>query len=238
MIKGSLFKFIFLIFISSQNIIGQKTILEEADSLFENKDYQNAKILYDSLFFNYEFYNKNVLIKLSFIEDELGNYEKSIFFLKILNQSINDEKIENILNEIITENKLETHKNSDSKEFILLFSKYKLDLVSILFSILIIIFIINIYSVIKKIDLKFIYPFIITALIILLILNVDFNKEGIIRNDNVFIMNEPSSGSDVHSVIDKGERVDIIGEGELWYEIEFRDQIKFIRKKNLLVIDQ
>ena len=150
MIKGSLFKFIFLIFISSQNIIGQKTILEEADSLFENKDYQNAKILYDSLFFNYEFYNKNVLIKLSFIEDELGNYEKSIFFLKILNQSINDEKIENILNEIITENKLETHKNSDSKEFILLFSKYKLDLVSILFSILIIIFIINIYSVIKK----------------------------------------------------------------------------------------
>ena len=67
--------------------------------------------------------------------------------------------------------------------------------------------------------------------------NVDFNKEGIIGNDNVFIMNEPSSGSDVHSVINKGERVEIIGEGELWYEIEFRDQIKFIRKKNLLVID-
>ena len=138
MIKGSLFKFLLLIFISIQNIIGQKTILQEADSLFENKDYQNAKILYDSLFFNYELYNKNVLIKLSFIEDELGNYEKSIFFLKILNQNMNNEKIENILDEIITENKLETYRNSDSKEFILLFSKYKLDFVSILFSILII----------------------------------------------------------------------------------------------------
>ena len=87
---------------------------------------------------------------------------------------------------------------------------------------MIIIFIINIYSVIKnrfKIYISIFY----NCFDNILILNVDFNKEGIIRNDNVFIMNEPSSGSDVHSVIDKGERVDIIGEGELWYEIEFRE---------------
>ena len=50
-------------------------------------------------------------------------------------------------------------------------------------------------------------------------------------------MNNPSSGSDVYSLIKKGEKIKIINESEIWYEVKINEQNKFIRKKNILKID-
>ncbi len=50
-------------------------------------------------------------------------------------------------------------------------------------------------------------------------------------------MYNPSSGSDVHSIINKGEKLEIIGQKDVWYEIKIDNKKRYIRKKNLLKIN-
>ena len=76
MLKSKLLIYIILLFFSSEYISAKNIILIKADSLFKENDLINSKVLYDSLFYNYELYNNNLLIKLAFLEEKLGNYEK------------------------------------------------------------------------------------------------------------------------------------------------------------------
>ena len=51
-------------------------------------------------------------------------------------------------------------------------------------------------------------------------------------------MNEPSSASDVFMIISKGEMLSITNNNiEAWYEVSIENKKKFIRKKNLYIID-
>ena len=72
---------------------------------------------------------------------------------------------------------------------------------------------------------------------LIIIINLKGSAEGIVLYNNTFIMNNPSSGSDVYSLIKKGEKIKIINESEIWYEVKINEQNKFIRKKNILKID-
>ena len=75
------------------------------------------------------------------------------------------------------------------------------------------------------------------AFITLLMINIKGGLDGIILNENTFIMNDPSSGSDVYKLIRKGEKIKIVNETDVWYEVELENQKKYIRKKNILKID-
>ena len=50
-------------------------------------------------------------------------------------------------------------------------------------------------------------------------------------------MDHPSSGSDVFLLINKGEKVKVINEIDPWYEISIGERKKYIRKKNIYLID-
>ena len=62
-------------------------------------------------------------------------------------------------------------------------------------------------------------------------------KQGIVDQDNTYIMNGPSSGSDVYSIIKKGNKLKISKEYSIWYEVIFENKKKYIRKKNISLID-
>ena len=237
MIKNNFLKYIIILLFYSNYINANNNILEQADLYFEKNEIQKAKILYDSIIYNYELYNDNLLIKLAFIEDQLGNYEKSIFYLKKLKVNSGDERVESFLKEIVNENKLENYENSDFDNFILIFSSYKFYLICLLLFSVCILCSINGFYFFKKRKLVAIKPIFIMLLIILISININGEKEGIIQFDDVFVMNDPSSGADLHSILKRGEKVNIIGEDKIWYEIKIGKESKFIRKKNLLVID-
>ena len=100
-----------------------------------------------------------------------------------------------------------------------------------------IIFLINIQRTSKNKKIIFIKSFFSIAITLIIIINLKGSAEGIVLYNNTFIMNNPSSGSDVYSLIKKGEKIKIINESEIWYEVKINEQNKFIRKKNILKID-
>ena len=46
-------------------------------------------------------------------------------------------------------------------------------------------------------------------------INIKGGLDGIILNENTFIMNDPSSGSDVYKLIRKGEKIKIVDETDV-----------------------
>ena len=227
---------IFLLLISSHSR-GNENLLFKGDSLFDLKKYYEAKKYYDSLYFNKELYTNSMLLKLSLIENELGNFEKSIYYLSKYTKNDDNEIVDRNINKLISENNLETYAKSDYSFLLSIYNDNKQNLVISFLIILFIIFCLNIIRRNRNQKIIFIKTFFVLAFITLLMINIKGGLDGIILNENTFIMNDPSSGSDVYKLIRKGEKIKIVNETDVWYEVELENQKKYIRKKNILKID-
>ena len=227
---------IFLLLISSHSR-GNENLLFKGDSLFDLKKYYEAKKYYDSLYFNEELYTNSMLLKLSLIENELGNFEKSIYYLSKYTKNDDNEIVDQNLNNLISENNLETYAKSDYSFLLSIYNDNKQNLVVSFLIILFIIFCLNVIRRNRNQNIIFIKTFFVLAFITLLIINIKGGLDGIILNENTFIMNDPSSGSDVYKLIRKGEKIKIVNETDVWYEVELENLKKYIRKKNILKID-
>ena len=227
---------IFLLLISSHSR-GNENLLFKGDSLFDLKKYYEAKKYYDSLYFNKELYTNSMLLKLSLIENELGNFEKSIYYLSKYTKNDDNEIVDRNINKLISENNLETYAKSDYSFLLSIYNDNKQNLVITFLIILFIIFCLNVIRRNRNQKIIFIKTFFILAFITLLMINIKGGLDGIILNENTFIMNDPSSGSDVYKLIRKGEKIKIVNETDVWYEVELENQKKYIRKKNILKID-
>ena len=227
---------IFLLLISSHSR-GNENLLFKGDSLFDLKKYYEAKKYYDSLYFNEELYTNSMLLKLSLIENELGNFEKSIYYLSKYTKNDDNEIVDRNINKLISENNLETYAKSDYSFLLSIYNDNKQNLIISFLIILFIIFCLNIIRRNRNQKIIFIKTFFILAFITLLMINIKGGLDGIILNENTFIMNDPSSGSDVYKLIRKGEKIKIVNETDVWYEVELENQKKYIRKKNILKID-
>ena len=51
------------------------------------------------------------------------------------------------------------------------------------------------------------------------------------------IMDKPSSGSNLYQIVKKGDKLKIIGEESVWYKIKINETEKYIRKKNIKIIN-
>ena len=227
---------IFLILISSHSR-GNENLLFKGDSLFDLKKYYEAKKYYDSLYFNEELYTNSMLLKLSLIENELGNFEKSIYYLSKYTKNDDNEIVDQNLYKLISENNLETYAKSDYSFLLSIYNDIKQNIVVSFLIILFIIFCLNVIRRNRNQKIIFIKTFFVLAFVTLLIINIKGGLDGIILNENTFIMNDPSSGSDVYKLIRKGEKIKIVSETDIWYEVELENQKKYIRKKNILKID-
>ena len=216
---------------------GKNDLLNTGDSLFKEEKYYDAKKYYDSLFYNKNMFSYSMLIKMSFIEESLGNFEKSIYYLSFYKKRKENNEVDNSLQKIINNNNLKNFEKSDFDFFENKFLIYKNHIIYSLLFISILIFSYNTYMIFKKRKINYIKSFFLINIFLLFVLNFTNNSKGIVSNNNTFIMYNPSSGSDVHSIINKGEKLEIIGQKDVWYEIKIDNKKRYIRKKNLLKIN-
>ena len=236
----NLIKFIYsILLLISFNTFSQELELKDADSLFFNENYAKSKKIYDSIFYINKFYSESMLLKMAVIEEKLNNYEKSIYYLSIIQRENNDNLIQEKINQIASKNQLETYNLSDIDYLNVFFLKYKSKLLSILIILISVIFAANVFLILKKNKPNFFLKgFYILSFLTLIIINYSVPRIGIVSDNNTFIMNEPSSASDVFMIISKGEMLSITNNNiEAWYEVSIENKKKFIRKKNLYIID-
>ena len=138
------------------------------------------------------------------------------------------------------QNKLSGYNYDDAEFFLNIYYKYQLqiDLVVICFTLLY--FGTIIYGKkTKKINPTF-AGFLYIAVLMLLFAVNNFARErtkAIITVSDAPLMKGPSPGADVVDVISKGNRVDILGQDDVWVKISWDDDEAYIKEFNLKLIE-
>ena len=226
------------IFSFSNRIISKNLSLNKADSLFNLKIYTKAKLIYDSLYYKENLYSESMLLKMALIEEGLENYEKSIYYLSQYQSINNNESSEIKIQKIANNYNLEGYEKNDFDYLQNILKENRIIIIySLLLSILLI-FIINIYRILKsKKAPTLVLTFYIISILFFLIININLPKSGIVYFENTFIMEKPSSGSNLYQIVKKGDKLKIIGEESVWYKIKINETEKYIRKKNIKIIN-
>ena len=227
------FLIFFLIFVTIDIFANEKYLLNKGDSLFKLRKYVDAKKLYENLYYEKNYFSDAMLLKLSFIEEGIGNYDKALIYLsKHYDQTHNKETSEKIKS-IAKKNELIGFEQNDLS---LVFNFYNKNIY--LIHSLLVVFLTLYLIIAEKKDISYHIRFMIISVLVLAIMNLNLiKKEGIIFQDNTYIMNGPSSGSDVYSIINKGNKLKVSSESSIWYEVIFENKKKYIRKKNIFLID-
>ena len=233
-----IFRIIVILVTSSFFCENSYSSTQKADSLFNLKRYSESKILYDSIFYKKNKYSNSMLLKMATIEENLGNYEKSIYYLELFQKNKNENKVLDKINDIVDDKNLNGFENSDKKIFINIYKKYRSNILALLLTLISIIFIVNLVRYFRKNVINFILPFFyISSVLSLLIINIKPPSDAIVFKDYTFIMKEPSSGSDLYSILNKGDKLIVSKDLEVWYEIILDGKKRYVRKKNVRLID-
>ena len=233
-----IFRIIVILVTSSFFCENSYSSTQKADSLFNLKRYSESKILYDSIFYKENKYSNSMLLKMATIEESLDNYEKSIYYLELFQKNKNENKVLDKINDIVDDKNLNGFENSDKKIFINIYKKYRSNILALLLTLISIIFIVNLVRYFRKNVINFVLPFFyISSVLSLLIINIKPPSDAIVFKDYTFIMKEPSSGSDLYSIFNKGDKLIVSKDLEVWYEIILDGKKRYVRKKNVRLID-
>ena len=212
----------FLIFVSTNILANEKYLLNEGDSLFKLRKYVNAKKIYENLYYEKNYFSDAMLLKLSFIEEGIGNYEKALIYLSKHYYQTHNKETSTKIKSIAKKNELIGFEQNDLSLILNAYNKNIYLIHSILVVILVLYLIIG-----EKKDISYHIRFMIISVLVLAIMNFNLTKkQGIVDQDNTYIMNGPSSGSDVYSIIKKGNKLKISKEYSIWYEVIFENKKK------------
>ena len=233
-----IFRIIVILIISSFFCKNSYSSIQKADSLFNLKKYSKSKILYDSIFYIENKYSYSMLLKMATIEESLDNYEKSIYYLELFQKNKNESKVIEKINNIVDNKNLNGFENSDKKVLINIYKKYRNNILALLLTLSSIIFIMNLVRYFRKKVANFMLPFFyISSVLSLLMINIKPPSDAIVFKDYTFIMKEPSSGSDLYSILNKGDKLIVSKDLKVWYEIILNGEKRYVRKKNVRLID-
>ncbi len=226
------------IFSFSNRIISKNLSLNKADSLFNLKIYTKAKLIYDSLYYKENLYSESMFLKMALIEEGLENYEKSIYYLSQYQSINNNESSEIKIQKIANNYDLKGYKKNDFDYLQNILKENRIIIIYSLLLLTLLIFIINIYRILKsKKAPTLVHTFYIISILFLCIININLPKSGIVYFENTFIMDKPSSGSNLYQIVKKGDKLKIVGEESVWYKIKVNKTEKYIRKKNIKIIN-
>ncbi|MEM7549277.1 MAG: SH3 domain-containing protein [Bacteroidota bacterium] len=231
--KVPLFVVLWLVF-PMTNYASNKSLVE-ADSLFVNKKYTESFGIYNGIFEQGQ-YSPAMILKMAFIKEGLSDYTSALYYLDFYFKLTSDFKVLTKMEELAEKNELKGYKSSDFDYFISIYFKHKTKLSIILSLVCILLF-----SIVLRQKLKGVRSY-GTALLFLLFTSVLFyisnfdlhSKKAIIIGKNAYLMEGPSPGSEPVVKVEKGHKVKIIEEGEVWSKITWENQEAYIRSSHII----
>jgi tetratricopeptide (TPR) repeat protein len=224
----------FLAFLQSFNCQANTMKLSLADSLFAIQNYQEAFTIYEDLLINDEVYSPAMLLKMAFVAEGTGDYSSASFYLaKYYDQNPNPRVITKI-KALTEQSNLYGYELDDSDRFLKFLTDLQEELTSI-FSILLVLSLILLVAFRKKVDHpKYFLPSIMFLLLTFISNNFLFQAStGIVTGSPTLIMEKPTAGGKLLSVVDPGHRVIIKSSKDIWYEVDWEGKKVFIKKEHI-----
>ena len=220
----------FLLFLQSIHCQANVPQLLVADSLFQQRSYKEAMEFYE---LNYQLgiYSPSMLLKMAFISEGIGDNEKATLYLsKYYDLSPNPQTITKIKS-LTGQSELVGYEVSDGMRFALFLVEYKVIIVAAL-TLFLMMSLIFLWSKGNKLtEAKFYWPSVVLITLIFGINNfLNAPNAALVTSSPTLIVSEPSAGGELVDLVEPGHRVKIKASKDIWYEVEWKEKIAYIRK--------
>jgi len=222
------------------NLFADVKKLEEADKLFLDKKYLDALRIYEDIWQKEHQLSAQMLMKMSFITENFGNYPKALYYLNLFYELSPSYRALIKMESLALSRRLKGFESSDFDFFRALIKQYNSLLLITGIGILFFLFTIIWQTRQKRKVLPPQYSFTFLLILASFFYILNFTKEndkGIIAKENTLVMQAPSSASGVETLLNKGNRVVILGYQNNWYKVRLWDnKVAFIRPENLWIV--
>ncbi len=209
--------------------------LSKGDSLFAKKQYTQSFELYQILYQSGR-YTPAMLLKMAYIQEGLGRISQSIYYLQFYYKATNDEQALSKIEELATKHKLEGYTRAFEDVFRSALQKYQLPVRIALLSIGLFFVALMIYQ--KRKQKKPIGACVATIFMAsLLFVQVNLfseTNEGIVSDNQTYLMSGPSAGSSVIAIISEGHQLKIKDHKDVWLKVEWHDKSVYVKEDKLL----
>lgn len=210
--------------------------LKEADSLFQAQKYTEAFSMYTRILAQGEV-SSAMLLKMAFIQDASDNYAEALFYLDLYYRASADRQAVGKIEEIADEYGLSGYRYNDIHYFLALYETFKFHIIALLLSVSLLLFV---YVFIKSRKGKKSYITsvfqVFTVILLLVTINFQATKNGIIMNDQTLLRSGPSAGAEPIEIIQKGHKVIILDQSEVWTKVLWDGEEVFVRNNRLKLI--
>jgi hypothetical protein len=212
--------------------------LHQADSLYEKKRYTQSLEHYQTIL-NQQEYSPAMLLKMAFIEEGLNRVGQSLYYLNLYYLASNDKFVLEKMEELAAKYNLSGYENSETDQLLSFYHDYHLYLSITLMVISVFLLSLSFYTR-KKGKRPVASTISLGVILILLLIHVNTTNSyssGIIGEPNSYLMDGPSAGASVVSVIEEGHRVRISGKIDVWYEVKWNENTVYVRDNDVLVVE-
>jgi hypothetical protein len=211
--------------------------LTQADSLYAKKQYTQSLEHYKAILSGNEF-TPSMLLKMAYIEEGLSRPGQALYYLNLYYLATSDKTVLDKMNELATKFNLDGYETSDAGLALSFYHDYHLPISMSLA--VIAIFCISLILFWKRKGKRSMAAgtFLVIVLVVLLV-HVNVGEKiltGIVGEPNTYLMDGPSAGASVVSVIAEGHRMEIVGKVDVWYKVKWNDNTVFVKDNNLLPV--
>jgi hypothetical protein len=213
-------------------------LLQRADSLFQQKRYTQSFEIYNSLFESQR-YSPAMLLKMAYVQEGLNRISQSAYYLNLYYLATQDESAIVKLEELADKYRLEGYTPSQFDKFMSIYNQYRNLITLCLISVFI--FLMILISVMRlRFQTK---PYAVwgalTILSVIFLVHLNFSEgysKAIIANNNTYLMNGPSAGASVISIVRDGHRVQVLGKNDVWLKVQWGEGVAYIKESSLLPV--
>ena len=228
---------IFFVLAQSVNAQGDTFDLKKADSLFRQHQYAQSFVIYKKILEKEEKYSPQMLLKMAYTQEAQQNYPATIYYLHLYYDKRPSRAVLKKLEDLAQQQQYMGYEYSDFEFFQTQLQKYYYPILQgmLMLAVAILTIMIFIYRQKKILPGRTEQVLFIGYLLFIgfYINFFNFGRKGIIRQNDVAIMAAPAAGARWLATTTQGHRIDLKGERDIWYEIEWNGQRAFIRKKNV-----
>jgi hypothetical protein len=235
-----LFFFFWLFYTQVTDCKAQNILSKKADSLFNDKKYEEAALLYENLLVNHKVNKPVTHLKLAYIYEKFADNPKTLFHLYNYYNLKPEDKVFEKMNKLAFDNNYEGYERSDVNFLLMLYKQFYNYIIILFLAIGVYIFTVLIN---KKIKFEYIATKqkIVTSLyLILLLLFINLPKAysiGIVNNEKVYLRDNPTAAAKVLGVITKGNKLNVLGNEDIWLKILWKKKFYYVKESDVFVVN-
>jgi len=214
--------------------------LQLADSLYAQEKYTESLELYEILLKEDQLYTPGMLMKMAFIKEGLGEYSEALYLLNLFYAKTSDKRALRKMEELARQHHLYGYKFDDLEFFRTTYKRYHLHIIGVLAAFSLFIFSFILYQKRRGRHRPVSAGILFVLILAMLFGLINFGQgrdRAVILSDQAYLRTGPSSGANVAEVIEKGHRVEILSQKDVWVKINWNDRPLYIRESHLGIIE-